>query len=545
MGIPVATVTCAGQPLDPTVEVMEIEIVRELNRIPEAKLVLLDGGVGRGSFTLSDGEAFVPGKPVRIALRYEGEDPDTPLFEGLVVRHAVEAGTEGTRLRVELKDAAVKLTRQRSSTVFRELSDDGAIRTLLSQAQVVAGTLEATQPSHPELVQYYASDWDFIVSRADVQGLVVDVHLGKLSLAPMAPTGSPRRRLDRTLGQILDLDIEIDASHQWGQVSGVAWDLAGQKVRGPEQAAQPEVQVGNLDATTLADALGSGAYTLLHPVPLEQAELKGWADARLLRSRLSLLRGRVLVAGDPALVPRDIVELFGIGDRFDGPALVSAVTHRVDHEGWKTELRLGLSPDWFARRPDIPEVPAGGLLPPVTGLQIAQVAGFAADPLGEHRIKITLPALDASAGPLWARVLRPDAGKDRGLVFWPESGDEVVVGFLNGDPRQAVVLGSLHGSANTPPAVVGGPSEANPRRALVSRKGAVIAFDDDKVQICIQTPGGQKILLDDDAKQITATDSHGNQITLSEKGITLKSAADLEVEASGQVVIKGSAVDIQ
>jgi len=39
-------------------------------------------------------------------------------------------------------------------------------------------------------------------------------------------------------------------------------------------------------------------------------------------------------------------------------------------------------------------------------------------------------------------MARRDAGKQRGQVFWPEPGGEVVVGFINGDPRQAIILGA-------------------------------------------------------------------------------------------------------
>jgi Rhs element Vgr protein len=303
--------------------------------------------------------------------------------------------------------------------------------------------------------------------------------------------------------------------------------------------------VGNLDAKAIATELGGDTYTLLHPVALERAELAAWADARLLHSRFALLRGRVVVQGTAAVAPLDSVTLAGVGKRFNGRVLVSAVTQRITHDGWRTELRLGLSPEWFAHNPDIAALPSGGLLPSISNLQIAVVAAFEDDPLGEHRIKVQLPALDSKQGALWARVARPDAGKQRGLVFWPEPGDEVVVGFLDGDPRQAIVLGALHGSANAPPELAAAPSDANDTRVIVSRAGSSIAFNDEKKTISIETPGKNKILIDDDGKAITISDQHGNQIVLNDRGITLKSASDFNVDAKGKVVIKGNAVDVQ
>jgi Rhs element Vgr protein len=548
MGIPVATIKSENQELDPTIELTSLEIHRELNRIPEAKLILLDGSVAQRKFEVSNGAFFALGKKITISLRYEDDDTDITVFAGLVVRHAVETGADGSQLRVELKDAAFKLTRQRKSAVFRKQSDDEAIGKVIDAAGLTVGEIAATSPKHDELIQYYASDWDFIVARADVQGLVVDVDLGAVAVKPMALNGEPRLELAYGLGGVSELELELDAAEQWAEMSSVGWDLQQQKPTAPEPAVQPSVQVGKsgaLDPAEVAKKLGGDAYTLLHPAVLEQPELKAWADARLLRSRLSVLRGRAVVNGDATLAPLDVVTVSGIGDRFDGKALVSAVTHRVDHEGWQTELRLGLSPEWFARQPDIAEAPAGGLLPPITSLQIATVAAFEADPKGEHRIKVKLPALDDKQGFVWARVARPDAGKDRGQVFWPEPEDEVVVGFLDGDPRQAIVLGALHSSAKPPPAVAGAPADPNDKRAIVTRAGSTIAFDDAKKSITIETPGKNHILIDDDAQAITIADQHGNTITMDSKGITLKSASDFLIEASGKVAIKGSAVDVQ
>lgn len=545
MGIAIPTITCAGQPLDPTVEIVEIEIRRELDRIPEATLHLLDGSIAKREFELSNGELFVPGKPVTIALRYEGEGEDVTLFDGLVVRHAVESQAESSLLRVELKDAAIKLTRQRKSAVFREQTDDAAIRNLIEAAGLEAGELATADVTHPELIQYYASDWDFIVSRADVQGLAVDVNLGVVSLLVLELAGSAKRKLEYGLGDVHGFELEIDGSQQWAELSSVAWDLPGQKLVDPTVAKQPKLALGNLDAAAIAKELGGETTTLLHPVPLAPGELAAWANARLLRSRLAMLRGRVTVEGDPELAPLDTVEIVGVGERFDGLALVSAVTHKLDHDGWKTEVQLGLSAEWFARRTDIAEVPAGGMLPPLSHLQIAKVAPFEADPLGEHRIKLQLPALADDQGFIWARVARPDAGKDRGSAYWPEPDDEVVVGFLAGDPRQAVVLGALYGSVATPPAFVGGPSDANQKRAFVSKAGTRVSFDDEKIIVSVETPGGNKIEIDDDKKSIHIADQHGNEITLSDKGITLKSASDFNIDAVGKVVIKGSAVDVQ
>jgi len=499
--------------------------------------------VAQRRFAQSDGAFFAPGRRLTIAVR-DGGDEGATLFEGLVVKHAVESRSGAQALRVELKDAAFKLTRQRRSAVFRGQADDEAIRKLVGDAGLAVGELAAARVQHDELIQFFASDWDFIVSRADAQGLVVDVDRGTVSVRPMVPDADPKLVLQHGLDGV-ELELELDGGEQWAAMTSRAWDVQQLAATAPVAAAQPAVSVGNVDPAAVARALGGDAGALVHPALVAQAELSAWADSRLARSRLALLRGRVSISGRPDLAPLDVVELEGVGDRFNGAALVSGVTHTIDAGGWRTELRIGLPPEPFARQPDIADLPAGGLLPPVHGLHVGVVGAFEEDPLGEHRVKVLLSVLDPQQGAVWARVARPDAGKQRGFVFWPEPGDEVVVGFLNGDPRQAIIVGALHGSVNAPPDAAGPPSDQHARAAIVTRSGIVVGFDDDKPAVSIETPGKNRIVIDDDARSITVADQHGNTITLGERGITLKSAADLELDASGKVVIKGSEVDVQ
>jgi Rhs element Vgr protein len=544
MGVPTITITSQGTPLDPAVGILSVEVRRGLNRVPEAHISVVDGSVAERKFAQSDTAFFEPGKSLTIAVR-DGDGEDQMLFEGLVVRHAVESRPGSSALRVELKDAAFKLTRQRKTCVFRKQADDEAIRKLIGDAQLQVGELATTQPQHEELIQFYASDWDFIVSRADAQGLVVDVDRGKISVQSMVPAGQPKATLEHGLDDV-ELELEIDGGEQWAAITSQAWDVQNQAVTAPADAEPPGVTVGNLDASAIAQKLGGDSYALVHPGLLAQGELTAWATSRLARSRLAMLRGRASIPGTAELAPRDLVELAGVGDRFNGHAYVSGVTHTIDQNRWRTELLLGLPPEPFARQPDIADLPAAGLVPPIHGLHVGIVDDFESDPLGEHRIKVLLSMLDAQQGAVFARALRPDAGDQRGVVFWPEPGDEVVVGFLNADPRQAIILGALHGSVNAPPDAAGPPSNDNTKRAIVSKAGTVIAFDDDKKSVRIETPGANKVVIDDDKKAITLADQHGNTITLDENGITLKSAKDVTIDAaSGQVVIKGSAVDVQ
>src|SRR5687768_4612112 len=113
MGVAIATIVSEGAKLDSSVELVALEVRRALNRIPEASITVRDGSPAERTFAHSNAPFFELGNRVAILLRYEGETQDFKVFEGLVVRHAVESRPGRSTLRAELKDAAFKLTRRR------------------------------------------------------------------------------------------------------------------------------------------------------------------------------------------------------------------------------------------------------------------------------------------------------------------------------------------------------------------------------------------------------------------------------------------------
>lgn len=545
MSVPVATVLSEGKSMDPTYQLLSLEVRRQINRVPNAHLVLVDGSVARQEFAVSNQAFFEPGKRIEILLRYEGED-DVSVFGGLVARHGVKVETERTLLQVELKDEAIKLTQPRKSAVYRDQTDDEAIGQLLDRAGLKAGTIDATTGAHAELVQFNASDWDFMLSRADVNGQVVVVEDGTVSVRSLDGSGDSVAKIEYGLDGVFELDLEVDATQQRPSVNSFGWDIAEQGRSSPGDAAAPSSEQGNLDGEKLATALGFSGTDLVHGVPLSGEELQAWADARMKRSRLALIRGRWRTHGRTDVKLLDLVDVAGIGERFNGKALIAGLSQLLDHDGWRTEFELGVSPEWYChRQEDIAEAPASGLLPAVSGLQVGVVDAFEEDPAGEHRVRVRLPAFDDEQGSIWARVAWSDAGKERGQLAWPEPDDEVVVGFFNQDPRQAVILGAMFSSANTPPEAVGARTEDNFKKGLVTKSGAQIVIDDEKGSIAIQTPGENSVVIDDEAEAITIADQHGNTITLDADGITIATEGDFKVEAGGDVVLEGSAVDVK
>ena len=541
------TILSESKVMDPVYEVLSIDVVKEVNRIPYAQIILLDGDAAKQQFAISDEPFFEPGKKIEIKLRYEdGKEKDVTVFKGLVVRHAVEANDQGSLLTVEMKDTAIELTRTRKSEVYLNKTDSKIIETIISKSSLKKGVLAATKAEHAESVQYYCTDWDFIRSRADANGLLVVANDGEISLSEIKFNGKPKHTFEFGISNIFNFDIEVDASHQYAEIQSVTWDVKTHKLTKASKAQDFNLQQGNLKAAKVAEAVGSKLQSLTDAVPQDPKAQQAWADSNLINSRMTMLRGRLSVPGFADIQCLDLMEVSGVGKRFNGKNLITGLRHRVDESGWLTDVQFGLGAETFASNADVMDTPAAGQLPGVNGLQIGVVSAFKEDPDKEFRVSINLPGLGESAEPVWARLASPDAGKERGYFFRPETGDEVIVGFFNDDPRQAVILGAMFGSKNAPPKDLASINEKNICKAIVSKTGTTIGFiDDAKSSLFIETPSKAKILLDDDTETILLADQNGNTLTMNKDGITIKSSKDLMFEASGNVEIKGSKVDVK
>ena len=511
---------------------LSVTVNRAVNRIPTAKVVLRDGSAAEETFAASEGADLIPGKEVEIAIGYDGKDKT--MFKGLIVKHAIKVGANGdSMLIINCKGLATKLTIGRHSRYFTEQKDSDAIEEIIGSYSGISKDVESTKGKHPEIVQYYATDWDFILSRAEMNGQIVLADNGKLKVKAPSTSGNSLITLNYGVN-LLEFEAEMDARSQYKAVKAQAWSYADQalvEVEGTEPTVNKQ---GNLSGKKLAEAIDLSAWELRHSGRVQEPQLKAWADAQLLKSRLAKIQGRVKTVGYPDAKPDALIELKGVGKRFNGLAYVSGVRHELNSGAWYTHMQLGLAPQWFYQEADIVERPASGLLPGVNGLQIGVVVQLQDDPNGEDRILVKVPTIDSQSDGIWSRIATLDAGDNRGSFFRPEIGDEVVLGFLNDDPRDPIVLGMLNSSAKPAPLKA---EDDNHHKGFFTRSEMKISFDDDKKIITLETPGGNKIIISDEDKGITLKDQNDNSMTMNDSGISIKSPKDITVEATGKLTL--------
>lgn len=516
-----------GGKLKDTYSLVSASVRLELNRIGKATLKFNAGDMDKQTFDESDDMLFKPGNSIHLDAG--GVDKAETLFDGIIVGLRILTGNDSrSYMVVECRDNAYAATQGRKNRIFEKKKDADIIKEVLAAYGSV--DVDTTPYQHPTLVQYYCSDWDFALSRADACGLFVFTEGNKIKVKKPDVNASPV--LTVTYGtDIIAFDLELSSDDQFTQYEAVSWSPKEQRTVRVSASSPSLNKQGDLQPKSIA----SGDSLLLQTdAPTDEKALKQWADGMALKAGLARYQDSVSFYGSAKVKPGCMIELKGLGRRFGGNLFVGSVTHTIRDNEWTTEAGAGISPLNITDETDVVSPSAAGFLPGLQGLHSAVVKKLDGDPLKEQRIQVELPWLNGMSKLLWARMAAMYATGGMGTFFLPEPGDEVLVGFMNQDPGHPVILGSLYGAKHQPPYEY---EAKNNTKAIVTREKMRIEFDEEKKIITVSTPRKNTVELSDDGKRIRLTDENKNEITMDKNGITLSSAKDITLKAKGNITM--------
>jgi uncharacterized protein involved in type VI secretion and phage assembly len=135
----------------------------------------------------------------------------------------------------------------------------------------------------------------------------------------------------------------------------------------------------------------------------------------------------------------------------------------------------------------------------------------------------------------WLRVVWPHAGKDRGFYFVPEIGDEVMVGFENGNESYPYVMGSLYNGKN---AQTGQYDDKDKHKVIRTISGNEILFDDNG-RLVVKNGKNSMELSCKDNGVLTIT-TKGDMILKADKNVTIESGENLTIKAGKDMKVEAT-----
>ncbi len=317
MNIPRVDILSGGKRLNPQYELVAIDILHSVNKVPAARISLLIDTFELDKNLRDLGDFFVPQRPVDILLGYEGSRTrPQKVFSGLLVRRHIAYATEDVVLEIELRDVAQRLVGPRREAVYQEQTDDQIIRQLIEGAGLESGSLTATGETHEELVRSLSTDWDFLLQRAEANSRLVLVDDGKVSLHKASTDGAIKHRYEFGVSIIYGCRLEEEIDFQ-------------------QNNHRQEARKKAVPKSTSKSILKKAALSKEHQPAMSERAL---SDKRTI----SHTRGTLQLPGFTDLQLLDIVELSRFGPHWQGKTVISGVYHRLDQNGWMTQLQLGL-----------------------------------------------------------------------------------------------------------------------------------------------------------------------------------------------------------
>jgi type VI secretion system secreted protein VgrG len=437
------------------------------------------------------------GQPVTVRLTLPGGQ--SRFFNGICNR-LTQGGSDAnfTIYRLEIVPKVWLLTRRAQSRIFQQKSIPDILKEVLTGIDVSYET-QGTFAPRDYCVQYRETDFNFLCRLLEEEGIYYyfknanGSHKLVLANTPQAHAdvpGDTRILLDTIIGGLREGERITNWEKQQELRSGksTVWDHCFELPHKHLEAEKP-----------IADSIPVGKAThKLKVAGVDQLELYDWPgeyaqrfdgvdkgggdragdlqkifdDARrTVEIRMQqettpslMIQGasscRQLAAGHKFTLDTAPGDAAAKQMRAEGAYVLTTVSHFATQSGYQTGESSFRYQNHFACIPAaLPfRPPRVTPRPVIQGTQSAVVVG----PPGEEiftdkysRVKVQFhwdrQGKNNADSSCWLRVATPWAGKQWGMIHIPRIGQEVLVAFLEGDPDQPIIVGSLYNAEMMPP----------------------------------------------------------------------------------------------
>ena len=499
--------------------------------------------------------AHLVGQPATV--RIEPVGGERRQINGIIARFAQEGLTETGRAiyRAEVVPRLWLLGQRSDCRIFQQMSTTDIVAAVLEEHGIsdFELRLSETYPAHDFCVQYNETDLSFVSRRLEEAGifyffehrtaghrLVLGDSPAAFSTDPGEPLGYGDALDGCSLEEMIvpggaaldDFNFETPSTDLQVSVDSAVAQGGGQR-----QIFEYPGGYGSRD---------SGER--LAEVRLEERET--------LRLRL---RGET---GSAWLVSGRGFELEGhYRDGVDGVWVAERVTRSASSSGYESQFEAVSASAAYRPARSTPR-------PVIASAQTAVVVGPAGEEIWTDaygRVKVQFhwdrrgKKDEGSSG--WVRVSQAWAGKGWGQLLLPRIGQEVIVGFEEGDPDRPVILGSLYNAEQTPPASL--PDERT-RSGLTSQSspggggGNELRFEDaagaEEVYLHARrglrlTAGGDQSVAVEGARSLSVggdqSTTVGGELAVEARQADLRSQKELQLAAESLAIEAGSSITLQ
>jgi hypothetical protein len=470
----------------------------------------------------------------------------TVVFEGDVVSIGVEITNTGNEFTLTAYDKSYKLAQSTTQKAYLKSHYGDVLNALAKVADLKAQVDgKITSVVHDYLLQT-STNFDFLNDICLRTGSEWTVRNGKLIVGPRDDSQDS----GVTLKAGVDLErlrARYSAYDDASEVNALGWDPKQKKTvtgKGADAAKATPSGGPPLFTGTQTDKVTATVKTgTLLSVNQDEASVVAAGLGRRLNSAQMIVRGETTYL-QPTIVVGQTIKLDNVGPKLTGKYYVTAVEH-VYGLGRSATTRFtagGIEPSGVVDllgKADTRVTPWS---------QLGVVVGIvtkndqAADDPGKGYVRVKFPTIDDAIESALARIVVPEAGKNKGTYFVPSVDDEVLVAFEHGDVRRPYILGSVWNAKDTPPAVQNMVKDGKTKvRQIRTGAGHTMTFTDDDAP--------------DKSSVIILLKDNKTTLKLTEKGVELvNDQQDIKIDngqcsivlmKNGDIQLKGKNIKIE
>jgi uncharacterized protein involved in type VI secretion and phage assembly len=553
---PPVAVKANGTDVDVT-QVERIE-VRTFTGLPDMATIRMADPEGVEAGT----PKFKIGDTIEVRFGEATKMTPEPVFRGEIVASEYEFTVSSAIISFRAYDASHRLQRNRRTAIFQKMTTSDIVRKVAGQLGLQIGQIAPTSTVHTFMQQSMETDMDFLRRIAALDNCEFGVQDGKAQLVDRR-NGSGATPKFAWRENAKSFKPRMTAAQQHDSVTVRSYDPKTKQtfaatVKQPTAVAGPAKQ-----ARDDGKAFGSAELLIADRIVGSQAEANALAQSTLDSLAGGSFEADGVMEGDPRVKAGGKIRVEGFGKQFEGEYLVTSATHVYSAGDYRTKFAIsGRHPrtltDVMRPKTEREWGTNGVVIGIVTNIDDS--TDTEANGARQGKIRVKYPSLGDSAESAWARVAYPSAGKDRGMMFMPDIGDEVVVAFEHGDTRRPVVIGSLFNSKDTPTDEMLGDKPRGGAFVVHTPQDADIRTDKkfmiaakEKMEIKVESgkdgPGSFKLepkeALEISGGTTIKLKGSGKIEITSDADVTIKGTGGVTVEATANLKLKGAMVDIE
>ena len=525
-----------GKDFDYKYPINYIEVTKSINNIPFCVIKLHE-------FTNVDKEFLLNNSDLKIGANVEVEIKDDngskKIFSGVVVNKSflLDSDIEESYVVLKCYHKFFNMTIANKSNYFIDKTDKDIIEEILAKYSY-SSELGSMTLKRDFFYQNNISDWEFINNIAKCYGFIVNIDVENDKLIVDKPKKDKSSQKITLEDNVININLTVDGESQIDSLEGKYWDIKKQSCSNVESTnSSTENSFGNVNSSDILKNSGKQKCNIIND-SLNEQEYKIYVDGIIELNRYSKIHGNITILGNKDIEQNKTIDLDNFSDVFNGSAYISKVQHifKSEYSGWITKVYVGLK-----KNDNTNVIKDNFNISNIVGLKYGTVIKIDGDPENNYRVFVNIPTINKSGEGIWCRLSSIYASNNCGITFFPEKDDEVILGFIENNPKEPIIIGNVYNSKKKSSVTV---DAENNTKSIKTKSGMEINFNEKDKIIKISTSDKRSITISDKGNSIEMLNG-SEKISINKDSIEIISSKDIKLDGNNITLTAKSGINIK